>query len=96
MNSGRGESVIQEINVQIDQQAIKKHIEKQLDECIVSQLWFVDCKRISELTSMSVRFLEDEVFSDPRMRVIEKRKNRKRLYPAAQAFEVISEIMNEW
>lgn len=88
--------MIQEINVQIDKQAIQRHIEKQLDECIISHLWFVDCKRISELTSMSVRFLEDEVFSDPRMRVIEKRKNRKRLYPAKQAFEVISEILDSW
>lgn len=84
------------IELELDQQAINKHIEQKLDECIISHLWFVDCKRISELTSMSVRFLEDEVFSDPRMRVIEKRKNRKRLYPAKQAFEVISEILDSW
>lgn len=86
----------EEINVQFDKQAIQKHIEKQLDEAIAAQLWFVDVDKIAQLTSMSKRFLEDEVLSDMRMRAIERRKTRKRFYPAAQALQVITEIMDEW
>lgn len=88
--------MIQEINVQVDKRAIQQHIEKQLDDCVQSSLWFCDAEKISTLTCMSVRFLNEEIFTDPRMRVIEKRKNRKRWWPAKQALEVISEITNEW
>lgn len=88
--------MIQEINVQVDKQAIQQHIEKQLDDCIQAQLWFVDAERVAALTCMSVRFLNEEIFTDPRMRVIEKRKSRKRWWNAQQALEVISEIMSEW
>lgn len=88
--------MIQEIAVRVDKTAIQKHIEKQLDEAIAAQLWFVDVDKISQLTSMSKRFLEDEVLSDMRMRAIERRKARKRFYPATQALQVITEIMDEW
>lgn len=88
--------MIQDINVQIDTNAIKKHIEKQLDDCIHAQLWFVDAEKVAALTCMSLRFLNDDIFTDPRMRMIEKRKNRKRWWPAKEALEVISEITSEW
>lgn len=88
--------MIHEINVQLDKQAIQKHIEKQLNDCIQAKLWFVDAEKVAMLTCMSVRFLNEDIFTDPRMRVIEKRKNRKRWWPAKQALEVISEIMSEW
>lgn len=91
-----GDLMIQEINVQVDKQAIQKHIEKQLDDCIQAHLWFVDAEKVAELTCMSVRFLNEEIFTDPRMRVIEKRKNRKRWWPAQQALQVISEITDSW
>ena len=85
-----------EINIQLDKQAIQKHVEKRLDEAIAAQLWFVDVDKLSQLTCMSRRFLEDEVLSDVRMRAIERRKARKRFYSAAQALQVITEIMDEW
>ena len=88
--------MIKDINVQMDKVAIQKHIEKQLDQAIQSKLWFVDAERVADLTCMSVRFLNEEIFTDVRMRAIEKRKNRKRWWPADKALEVISEIMSEW
>lgn len=88
--------MIQEIKVQVDNKAIREHIEKQLDDCIQAQLWLVDAEKIADLTCMSVRFLNDEVLNDARMRLIEKRKNRKRWWPAKQALEVISEIIDAW
>jgi len=84
------------VDVQIDKQAIKKRIEQQLDDAIQAQLWFVDVERITVLTNMSRRFLEAEVLCDPRMKIIERKKARKRFYPAEQAFKVIDEITSGW
>lgn len=88
--------MIEEINVQIDKKAIQQRIEKQLDECITSQLWWVSAERIAQLTDMSVRYAEEHILSDVRMKAIERRRSRKRFYPAKIAFEVVSEIMNSW
>lgn len=85
-----------QVNIQVDAQAVQQHIEKHLENAIQSQLWFLDAERISQLTSMSKRYLEQEVFCDARMRAIEIKKQRKRWWPAKQAFEVISEIVSEW
>lgn len=84
------------IELQLDQQAIQKHIEKQIDDAIAAQLWFVDVKRISELTCIPIRSLEEDILSHPYMKAIEIKKVRKRYYEARKAFEVIKEIMNEW
>lgn len=84
-----------QINIELDQKAVKQHIEKQLNDCIQSQLWFVDVKRMSVLTCIGVRSLEEAYLSDPRMKAIELRKGRKRYYPATKAFEVLTEIMSE-
>ncbi|MBT8998735.1 hypothetical protein BTI78_10655, partial [Lactobacillus delbrueckii subsp. bulgaricus] len=59
-------------------------------------LLMVDIERLVVMTSMSRRFLEDEILSDPRMRLIERRRNRKRWWFYKQALEVIEEIVNDW
>lgn len=84
------------IEVIVDEKLIKEEIKKQVDAAVISQLWFVDAKRISELTSLSLRFCEEHIFSDVRMRSIMVQKSRKRLWPAEKAFEVISEITCDW
>lgn len=84
------------IELNLDQQAIGQYVEKQIQDAIRAKLWLVDLEKISELTCMSKRWLEDEIISDPRMKVIEIKKNRKRWWPAKQAFEVISEITGQW
>ncbi|KOS61970.1 hypothetical protein FJQ98_19400 [Lysinibacillus agricola] len=84
------------IELQLDKKQIQQHIEKQLDESIQAQLWLVSVERLAQLTDMSKRWLEDEILNDPRMRAIERKKNRKRWYLAQQAFEVITEITSEW
>ena len=85
-----------QIALNLDKKAIQQHIEKQLDEAIQAQLWLVSVERLALLTDMSKRWLEDEILCDPRMRAIERKKNRKRWYLAQQAFQVISEITSEW
>lgn len=84
------------IEVKLDNKAIQQHIEKKIDEIILNQLWLVDVERLVQLTSMSRRWLEEEILSDPRMRIIERRKNRKRWWLAKAALETIEEITSEW
>ncbi len=84
------------IELQLDKQVIRQYIEKRLDEEVREVLWWIDLNKMAELTNMSPRFLESEFVCDVRMRAIEVKKNRKRWWPARQAFEVISEITSEW
>lgn len=84
------------VEFKIDNQFIQEQLEKTIVGNIQSELWFVDVDRIAVLTNMSKRFLEDEIFSDPRMRVIERRKNRKRWWPAKEALDVMKTITSEW
>ncbi|MDF2064969.1 hypothetical protein [Bacillus sp. Cr_A10] len=84
------------IEVKIDQKSIQEYIEAQLEQHIHETLFMVDLEKLAVITSMSKRFLEDEILSDPRMRVIERRKSRKRWWFYKQSVEVIKEIVDEW
>lgn len=84
------------INVEIDESAIKQHIEKRLDEVINETLVLVDVKGLAKKLSMSERFVEDEFLRDPRVRQHEVRKNKKRWYWYQQTIKAITEIINEW
>lgn len=85
-----------EVSVNIDQKQIKDYIEKELQKQINQQLLLVDINKLAELTSMSVRYLEDEILSDPRVRIHERRKSRKRWWLAQPTFQAIDEITYEW
>lgn len=84
------------IKIEVDEKFIQEQIQQKLDEAIQGQMWFMSADTICKLCDISKRFAEDEIFSDPRMKVIEIRKNRKRWYPAQKAYEIISEILSEW
>lgn len=84
------------VEVTLDRQAIKDYIHNQLDKEIRETLWLVDVEKLCQLTCMSKRYLEDEILSDTRMRAIERRKERKRWYPAKQALAIIDEITYNW
>ncbi|WP_144787862.1 hypothetical protein [Lysinibacillus fusiformis] len=84
------------IEVSLDKQAIRQYIEKWLDEEIREVLWLIDLQKMSELTNMSSRFLENEIVCDARMRAIEIKKHRKRWWPYHEAFKVVREITNGW
>lgn len=84
------------ISIQIDEKAIREFIEQKLQEQINQQLIFVDISKLAELTCMSVRYLEDEILCDPRVRIHERRKSRKRWGLAQPTFDALIEITNEW
>ncbi|WP_153721773.1 hypothetical protein [Sporosarcina cascadiensis] len=85
-----------QVQVNVDEQAIKQYIQQQLDKTIHETFLLVDVEKLAVITSMSKRFLEDEILGDPRMRLIERRKSRKRWWLYKQAIEVITEIVDEW
>lgn len=84
------------IEVVVDEKLVKEEIKKQVDAAVINQLWFCDANKIAELCCLSVRFLEEHVFSDYRMRAIQIQKNRKRIWRSDKALEVIEEILSEW
>lgn len=85
-----------QVQVNVDEQAIKEYIQQQLDQTIHETLLLVDLDKLATMTSMSKRFLEDEILCDPRMRLIERRKSRKRWWLYKPAIDVIQEIVEEW
>ncbi|MBD8025562.1 hypothetical protein H9636_02710 [Ureibacillus sp. Re31] len=84
------------LNIEIDEKAIKQHIEKRLDEVINETLVLVDVKGLAKRLSMSERFIEEEFLHDPRVRQFEVRKSKKRWFWYQQSIEAITEIINEW
>ena len=48
------------IEIQIDKNAIRQYINQKIEEEVKQVIWFVDVKRLADLTCMSERFLEDE------------------------------------
>lgn len=84
------------VQVNIDEKAIKEYIQQQINQQLHETLLMVDVEKLVTITSMSKRFLEDQILADPRMRVIERRRNRKRWWFYKQALEVIEEIVNDW
>ncbi|MGN8647924.1 hypothetical protein ACTNEO_05215 [Gracilibacillus sp. HCP3S3_G5_1] len=85
-----------EVSININEQSVKEFIEQELSKQVHQQLLFVDIKKLSEITCMSQRFLEEEILHDPRIRIHERRKNRKRWWVAQPTFQAIEEIVSEW
>lgn len=84
------------VNVDLDQEQIQAYINEQLKQSVQQTLLLVDVNRLVGLTSMSPRFLEDTILCDPRIRIHERRKNRKRWWLYEPTIEAIKEILNEW
>lgn len=85
-----------EVQVSIDEKALQEYIQQKVNEHTREAMLLIDIEKLAEITSMSRRFLEDEILSDPRMRVIERRKSRKRWWFYKEALEAIKEIVDEW
>ena len=85
-----------QVQVSIDEKAVQKFIEGELQKQINQQLLLVDINKLAELTCMSVRYLEEEILRDPRVRIHERKKNRKRWWLAQPTFKAIEEIVSEW
>lgn len=85
-----------EITISLNEQELREHIDDELRRQINQQLVLVDINKLAEVTCMSVRYLEDEILHDPRVRVHEVRKNRKRWWIAQPTFKAIVDIVSDW
>lgn len=84
------------VNVEIDEQEIKQHINQRLDALIQESLIMVDTNTLAKQMSMSRRFLEEEILSDVRIKAIERRKSRKKFFFYDELLPVIKTIVSEW
>lgn len=82
--------------VELDQEEINRVIEAEINKAINQQLLLVDINKLSQLTSMSPRFLEEYILSDPRVKIYERRRERKRWWIYEPTMEAIISIINEW
>lgn len=86
-----------EINVNLNNEELRKYINQKLNEAINEALFLVDIERLSNITSMSKSFLEKEILCDPRMKAIERRKEKgKRFYFYRECIEILRQIVDEW
>ena len=84
------------IEVVVGEELIREEVNKQVSKYLTNHYLFVDANKIAELCCLSVKYLEEHLFNDPRMLAIQVRKSRKRLWKADKAFEVINEIIQQW
>lgn len=85
------------VNIDIDQDQIKEYINEKLDETIHRTLFTWDINKMAELTCMSKSFLEQEILNDPRMKLLERRKEKgKRYWFYEQSLDAMREILDEW
>nr|GGG85095.1 hypothetical protein GCM10011398_33570 [Virgibacillus oceani] len=84
------------VNIELDADSIKKYVQQKIDEQVSENLFLVDVDTLSKKCSMSRRFLEEEFLKDPRFKLIEKSKVRKRFYYWEEAKKVIEEIIEGW
>jgi len=88
---------IAEVIVEIDQEKIKKEIDQKVNEIINQKLFIWDINKMSELTCMSKSFLEKNILCDPRMKVLERKKDKgKRYWFYEESLKALKEILDEW
>jgi len=85
-------------HVQLDEQEIQRQINERLDQIFRETLVAWDVNEMARRLCMSKSFLEENILSDPRMRLLERRKqkNGKRFWYYEPSVKVIKEIMDSW
>lgn len=85
------------LDVAVNQAEIRDYINQQLDQVIKASLFIWDIETMSRRTCMSKSFLENEFLRDPRMKLLERRKEKgKRFWFYEESKQVMKDIMDEW
>jgi len=85
------------IEVNVEQDEIRRYINEKLDESMRTTLFTWDINEMSKRTCMGKTFLEQEFLHDPRMKLLERRKEKgKRLWFYEPSLKAMQEIMDEW
>jgi hypothetical protein len=83
--------------VKINQAEIKSYIDQKLEENLTKSLFTWDIEEMAKRTCMSKSFLENEFLRDPRMKLLERRKEKgKRFWFYEESKLVMKQIMDEW
>lgn len=83
--------------VKINQAEIKSYIDQKLEENLNKSLFTWDIEEMAKRTCMSKSFLENEFLRDPRMKLLERRKEKgKRFWFYEESKLVMKQIMDEW
>lgn len=81
----------------VNQDEIRNYIYQQLEAALEEVLFTWDIEQMAKRTCMSKSFLENEFLHDPRMKLLERRKERgKRFWFYEESKEVMKQIMDEW
>lgn len=97
MRKGGLDLPIVNLDVDVNQTEIRDYINQQLDQVIRESLFVWDIETMSKRTCMSKSFLENEFLRDPRMKLLERRKEKgKRFWFYEESKQVMKEIMDEW
>ena len=97
MRKGGLDLPIVNLDVDVNQTEIRDYINQQLDQVIKASLFIWDIETMSRRTCMSKSFLENEFLRDPRMKLLERRKEKgKRFWFYEESKQVMKEIMDEW
>lgn len=85
------------IEVNVDHDEIRQQVNVKLDEAIHQVLFTWDIDQMAKRTCMSKSFLENEFLHDPRMKLLERRKEKgKRYWFYEASLEAMKQIMDEW
>lgn len=85
------------VNVSLDNEVLRNHINQKLDDVLHESLFTWDIEQMSKRTCMSKSFLEKEILCDPRMKALERRKEKgKRYWFYKESKEVLKQILDEW
>lgn len=88
---------IAKINLDIDQEEIRRQVNEKLDTAIHQTLFTWDIDQMAKRTCMSKSFLENEFLHDPRMKILERRKEKgKRYWFYEESLAAMKKIMDEW
>jgi hypothetical protein len=88
---------IAEVSVNVNNEEVRKYINQKLEESLTEALFTWDIEQMSKRTCMSRSFLENEILRDPRMKLLERRKEKgKRYWFYEESKRVMREIMDEW
>ncbi|MER2057333.1 MAG: hypothetical protein ABTA16_00835 [Niallia sp.] len=88
---------IADVQVNVNQSEIRSYINQKLEEQLKEALFTWDLDQMSKRTCMSKSFLENEFLQDPRMRLLERRKEKgKRFWFYEESKQVMKQIMDEW
>lgn len=97
MRKGGLDLPIVNLDVAVNQTEVRDYINQQLDHVIKESLFVWDIETMSKRTCMSKSFLENEFLRDPRMKLLERRKEKgKRFWFYEESKQVMKEIMDEW